>query len=176
MLANIIKSEQLDEQVEVDWAKFVGIENYENDMRDFMTYLVRAEDIVRVLPHITKQEAIEMVYEADVENRGGITFSDFIDTITTVWDSELSAEHINQHEEKDIAEDYHKYHASIKPAEFKPISSLVKREKAGGAVPNNKKNENEYMLDEHNDKNVGNVNNVNKQSEIVADMESIIIV
>ena len=131
MLANILKLEQLDEQVEKDWSKFVG------DGGDLLTSLVRASDIRREVPFISVQEAREMIYEADSENRGGITFADLLDTLTTVWDSEVTLHSSDTVKLEEL--ELHSLHASITPEEFRPISSLVKREKVnlggGGGGP-----------------------------------------
>jgi len=75
----IVKYEALDERVKSDWTQFVGDGNF-----------ARPDDIMRVWgASVTLQEAQEMIWEADLEDRGGLSFFDFLDCLTMVHPNEF---------------------------------------------------------------------------------------
>jgi hypothetical protein len=77
----VVKYDQLDERVKTDWAQFVGEGNF-----------ARPDDIMRVLgASVSLQEAQEMIWEADLGDRGGVSFFDFLDAVTLVHPSEFEA-------------------------------------------------------------------------------------
>ena len=77
-LAQYVKVVQLDEQVEVDWKQISGNGSS-----------VRAEDIARVFG-CSFTEAQEMVWEADSDNNGVLSFYDLLDTLSTFRENSQS--------------------------------------------------------------------------------------
>jgi len=73
----VVRYEDLDERIKTDWSQFAG-----------EGQIARADDVCRVIPSLTTLEAREMIWIADLEDRGGVSFFDLLDTLTTVWEGE----------------------------------------------------------------------------------------
>jgi MFS superfamily sulfate permease-like transporter len=79
--SNFVSFDTIDEQIKKDWIEFVG------DMGN----ICRAVDVHRVLD-ISMPEAEECVFFADLEDRGGLSFFDFLDNLCTIHEAELTGE------------------------------------------------------------------------------------
>lgn len=94
MMAWHIHAEKLYEQVAVDFANLT-VGNSADD-------LLLAEDIVHQMSQLdipcSWEDATEMVFEADLSSNGGVSYEDLVETLTTVFDSEIEPqlEQLNQ--------------------------------------------------------------------------------
>jgi len=90
MMAKHLKDDALDQQVEEDYVRLISADE------DIMPEesigedgLVTAECILCAMPNLRLEQAEEMIFEADISGRGGVSYLDLVETLTNVFDSEI---------------------------------------------------------------------------------------